>query len=197
MPERQVVFYECQDVDGAADFDRISALTDINNLDDDDWRVQDFDTHLAVIVDRVGTATRTSRLRLLRIREDAPYKLSAARQLTLVEVEDDESISEFTYVVIWPDKFLGGISSRDAPGHKKLTRYFAETSGERTHIVNLFWPDVVARLRELRANELRQVRVKVQTSNLEQIEADRQVRGFGQLFNAGLGTDAATIGGVP
>ena len=91
MAERQVVFYECQDVDKRPPFDRLKAVGGINNLDDEDWRVPDGDFDLGVIVDRTGSSTEPTRLRLLRIRPDAPYMLSATRQLTQVEVADDET----------------------------------------------------------------------------------------------------------
>jgi hypothetical protein len=194
MPERQVVFYECQNVENHPDFNRVAALQDINDMDDDDWRVSDYDNEMGVIVDQVGDTNTPSELRFLRIRPDAPYKLSAARELSLVEVEDDENISEFTYVVMWPDGFMAALSSRDAPSHKKLGRYFRQTSGEETHIVNLFVEDVVERLRELRRNGLRNVKFKVQTANVVQIEADQQATGFKGFFDAGKQSHAATIG---
>jgi hypothetical protein len=190
---RQVVFYEYQNIDDEDDFDRTAALREINDLDDDDWLVEDANSNLGVIVDKVGTASKPSRLRFLRIRPDAPYKLSAARELSLVEVNDDEAISEFTYVVLWPDGFMAAVSSREAPAHKKLGRYFRETSGEEVRIVNLFVPDVVERLKELVRNGLRNVKVKVQTSNAMQIKADDRVPGFRQFFNAGREAEAATI----
>jgi hypothetical protein len=194
MAERQVVFYECQDIDKRPAFDRLKAVTGINDLPDDDWRVLNDESDLGVIVDAKGSATGPTHLRFLRIRPDAPFKLSAARQLTPVEVAKDESITEFTWAVLWPDNFLGAVSSRDAPGHKKLSPYFYKTSGEEVHIVNLFHPDVVQRLKELQKNGLRKVQVKVRTSHLQQIEADKGTRGFKQFWNAGKGTDAATIG---
>ena len=109
MAERQVVFYECQDIDQRTPFARLKAVGGINNLDDEDWRVPDGDFDLGVIVDRKGSSTEPTRLRLLRIRPDAPYMLSAARQLTQVEVADDENITEFTSVVLWPDNFMAAI----------------------------------------------------------------------------------------
>lgn len=192
--ERNIVFYECQDIEKLPEFDRLAAVEGINDLDDDDWRVPDGDSDLAVIVDKPGTATQATHLRFLRIRPDAPFKLDAARQLEPVEIDADESITEFTWVVIWPDNFMAAVSSRDAPGHKKLGYYFNIASQQATHIVNLFRPDVVERLREIRENGLRNVQVKVRTSQIEQIEQDANVRGFKQLWNAGRGTDAATIG---
>ncbi len=194
MAERQVVFYECQDIEKQPDFDRLTAVGGINDLADTDWRVLDDESDLGVIVDKRGSSTSPTHLRFLRIRPDAPFKLSAARQLKPVEVAEDESITEFTWAVLWPDNFLAAVSSRDAPGHKKLSLYFHETSGEETHIVNLFRPDVVQRLKVLQKNGLRNVQVKVQTSHLQQIEADRGTRGFKQFWNAGKGTEAATIG---
>jgi hypothetical protein len=194
MAERQVAFYECQDVQNRAPFDRRMAVAGINGLSDAAWRVVDGDSDLAVIVDAAGTSSQPTHIRLLRIRPDRPFKLSAARQLTPVEVAENESITEFTWAVLWPDNFLAAVSSRDAPGHKKLGVYFRETSRQATHIVNLFQPDVVQKLKELRTHGLRQLQVKVQTSHLQQIEADGAIKGWAALFKAGKGTDAGTIG---
>jgi hypothetical protein len=192
--ERQVVFYECQDYADEPPFDRIAAVGGINDLDDDDWRVEDEDAEIGVIVDQVGSAAKPSYVRLLRIRADAPYILSKARKLSPIQVQQDESITEFTYAVIWPDHFMGAIASRDAPAHKRLALYFSEASDQETYIVNLFEPDVVQRLREMRRNGLRSVKLKVQTSYLRQIELASEVKNFSNLWNAGRGTDAATIG---
>lgn len=194
MAERQVVFYECLDFPEAEPFDSVAAVAEINALADGDWRVVDGDSHMAVIVDNDGSDGKPIRLRLLRIRPDAPFRLTAARKLTPVEVEADESITEFTWLVIWPDRFMGAVSSRDAPGHKKLGEYFFATGDQAVHIVNLFRPDMVQRLKELRDNGLRQVQVKVQTSKFQQKEFDEKRTGFGQFFKAGGGTDAASIG---
>lgn len=196
MPERQVVFYECQNIEDCPAFNRLAAVRDINGLDDEDWRVADYDgvSELGVIVDQVGKADKPSRLRFLRIREDAPYVLSAARKLSPVEVKKDERISEFTHMVIWPDGFLGAISSRDAPAHKHLSLYLEQTAEQHAHIVNLFDPDTVKRLRELAKSGLRSVKVKLRSSELAQIEDDNAVTGFGNLFKAGRGTDAVTLG---
>jgi hypothetical protein len=194
VAERQVIFYECQDYQEMAAFDPAAAVADINDLDDSEWRVTDGDSHMAVIIDSKGSAMKPIQLRLLRIRPDAPFRLTAARELTPVNVEQDEAITEFTWLAIWPDRFMGAISSRDAPGHKKLGDYFFETGDQGTHIVNLFRPDMVKRLKELRDNGLRQVQVKVRTSQLQQKEFDASRTGFSQFFQAGGGTDAATIG---
>jgi hypothetical protein len=194
MAERQVVFYECQDIEKRPPFDRLQAVEGVNDLDDEDWQVPDGDYDLGVIVDRQGSASGTTRLRLLRIRPDAPYMLSAARKLTRVQVAANEHIAEFTSAVLWPDNFMAAISSRDAPSHKRLSLYFDVVSDQNTHIVNLFRPDVVQRLKVLREHGLRYVQAKVQTSHLAQIEADKRTKGWKQFWNAGRGTDAATIG---
>jgi hypothetical protein len=196
MPERQVVFYECQDVEDCVAFNRVAAVSGINALEDADWRVEDYDgeSEFGVIVDQVGNADKPSRLRFLRIRQDTPFVLSAARKLTPVQVKEDERISEFTHVVIWPDGFMGAISSREAPSHKRLSLYFEVAADQYTHIVNLFDPDTIKRLRELEKYGLRNVKVKLRKSELQQIQDDEEVRGFGNLFKAGGGTDAVTIG---
>ena len=197
MPERKVVFYECQDIEGSPAFSRVGAAGAINDLGDSEWKVDDYDgaSQFGVIVDQVGTKDKPTQLRFLRIREDAPFVLSAARELTPVEVEEDERISEFTYMVIWPDQFMGAISFRDAPSHKRLALYFDVATDEYVHIVNLFEPDALKRLRELvKNNELRNIKVKLQTSELDHLASAKKVRGFGNILNAGKGTEAVTIG---
>src|SRR5258708_5946806 len=67
MAERRVVFYECQDIENQPPFDRLKAVGGINDLDDEDWRVPDGDFDLGVIVDRQGSSTEATRLRLIRI----------------------------------------------------------------------------------------------------------------------------------
>jgi hypothetical protein len=192
MAERQIVFYACQDFQRLPAFDRLAAVRGINDLSDADWRVQDYETEMGVIVDRVGDARTSTRLRFIRIREDSPHVLTAARQLSLLAPPEGE-FSEFTWAVIWPDNYMAAVSSRDAPGHRRLAVYFKETSGQRTDIVNLYQPDVVQRLNEIK-RRLRSVDIRVQTSRLEQMEADERTRGFAQLLRAGTGTtDAAQI----
>ncbi len=194
MAERQVVFYECRDFPEADAFDLDAALADINDLEDADWRQVDGDSQLAVLVDKTVSGKKPAHVRILRIRPDAPFRLTAARSLSPVEIEEDEDITEFTWAAIWPDHFMGAVSMRDAPAHKKLGDYFFSTSDQATHIVNLFRPDMVERLRELKDNGLRQVQVKVRTSQFQQKELDEKRTGLRQFFNAGTGTDAATIG---
>ena len=149
---------------------------------------------LAVIVDDVGSATKPSLMRLLRIRPDRPFKLSEGRKLTRVEIATTEAITEFTWLVLWKDNYLAGVSSRDAPSHKKLATYFEATSGEVTHIVNLFQPDVLAKLQELREHGLRKVQFTISRGEAAQLEADEQARGFKNLLKAARATEAVSIG---
>jgi hypothetical protein len=196
MAERQVVFYECQNVEKQPPFDRLRAVSGINGLQDPEWRVPDLglESDLAVIIDRVGTQSAATHARFLRIRPDAPFKLSAARELRPVEVEANEAITEFTWLVIWPDHFLAGVNARDAPGHKKLATYFSQTSREQAYIVNLLRPDVIKRLKEMRRHgKLRKLQVSVRMSELEMINQQRALPGFGPLLAAGRGAEALTL----
>ena len=194
MAERQVVFYKCQDIPKAPGFDRVKAAKPLAALPDAKWRVTDADgMEMAVLVERAGGPSSTTRLAFLRIRQDQLHLL-ASRQLTLWQPPAGNEFSEVTYATIWSDGFMGAITNRDAPSHKKLSYYFEKTSGQQTSIVSLFNPDVIARLKELRKHGLRTVSVKVQASKIAQVEQDRQTTGFSQLWNAGRGTDAATIG---
>jgi hypothetical protein len=194
MAERQVVFYACQDVAKKSAFDRLVAASGINALEDEDWRIPDGLSQLAVIVDQAGSETKPTHLRLLRIRADRPVKLSAARKLSPVEVAANEDIAEFTWAVLWKDNYLAAVSSRDAPSHKRLATYFRATSEQETHIVNLFQPDIVEKLHELRQHGLRKVLVKIHRSEARQIELDQRVKGFKNILKAGRATGAATIG---
>lgn len=192
MAKRKVVFYECQSIEGRPDFDCQTAVADINGLDDDEWRVPDGGSHFAVLVDRKRSAPY--KLRLLRIRPDAPFLLNAARELSPAEIARNHSFTEFTWAVIWDDGIMAAVSSRDAPSHTRLGYYFERTSGQITHLVNLFRPDLAERLREMRSRGLRSVQLKIRTSEVERTRADERVRGFGQILRAGRETDAASIG---
>jgi hypothetical protein len=196
MAERKVVFYACEDIEKQPPFDCDAAVEGINALEDAQWRVSDIGlaSDLAVIVDQPSTATKPAHLRFLRIREETPFKLSAARELTPVEIAANEAITEFTWVVIWPDHYLAGINAPDAPGHKKLARYFSATSGEQTHIVNLLQPDVIKRLKELRRRgHLRKLQVSIRMSELEKIAAQTELPGFKSIIAAGRDADAVTL----
>jgi hypothetical protein len=194
LAERQIIFYACEDYPELPSFDLQAAVSGINKLSDDEWRIVDGESHIAVIVDSPGSQTTPAKLRLLRIRADAPFRLTAARKLTPVKVAQNESITEFTWVLIWPDRYMGAISSRDAPGHKKLANYFLGTSDQGTKIVNLFRPDIAQRLKILRSNGLRKVQVKIRTSTLQQKDFDAKKTGLSAFFNAGKPTEAASIG---
>jgi hypothetical protein len=192
LAQRKIVFYECQSIEGKPDFDCKAALAEVNDLDNDDWRVPDGDSDFAVLVNRKNRSP--FRLRLLRIRSDAPYLLNSARELGPAEVETDHSFTEFTWAVIGAVGFMGAVMSRDAPSHKRLSYYLQQTSEQYTHIVNLFQPNLAERLRQLRTRGLRQIDFKIRTSELEKINADERVRGVGQIFRAGRDTGAASIG---
>lgn len=194
MAERQVVFYACRDVASKPPFDALAAVRPIETLADADWRVADGLSDIAVLVDKLGSATLPTRLRLLRIRSDVPFLLSSARKLTPVQVAKNQAITEFTWAMLWPDNFLAAVSSRDAPAHKRLGTYFHETSGQETRIVNLFQPDIIAKLKELQENGLRRVQVKLHNSEAVQLEQDNAAKGFHNILKANRESDAATIG---
>jgi len=196
MAERQVLFYACEDIEKRPPFSGTAAVTGLAGLEDSQWRMPDkgLASDLAVLVDQEGTETKPSHLRFLRIREDAPFKLSAARQLAPVEVAENEAIAEFTWVVLWPDHYLAAVNARDAPTHKKIGAYFNYTSGEQTHIVSLLSPDVLKRLKEMRKNgKLRSLQVSVRMSELEKIAAAKTLPGFGSLIAAGKEADALVL----
>jgi hypothetical protein len=194
MTERQVVFYACENIQGKPTFDRLKAVSAITGLGDEEWRVPDGQSHLAVIVDDAGSEAKPCLMRLLRIRPDRPFKLSTARELSPVEVAENEAIAEFTWLILWKDNYLAGVSSRDAPSHKRLATYFAETSEQETRIVNLFQPDVLEKLKELREHGLRKVQFKLSRGEAAEIQRDERARGFGNLLKASRGTEAETIG---
>ena len=197
MAERQVVFFACEDIEKQVPFDCNAALEGLNKLKDADWRVADpgLSSDLAVIVDQEPKApSKPAHLRFLRIRDDAPFKLSAARKLTPVEVAANEAITEFTWAVLWPDKYLGGINMPQAPALKKLDRYFGATNSQQTHIVNLLRPDVIERLKEMRKyGKLRKLQVSVRMSELEKAAAHSALPGFGSLIAAGKTAEALNV----
>jgi hypothetical protein len=197
VAERQVVFFACEDIEKQPPFDCNAALEGLNELKDADWRVADpgLSSDLAVIVDQTSQpSSKPAHLRFLRIRDDTPFKLSAARKLTPVEVAANEAITEFTWAVLWPDKYLGGINMPQAPALKKLDSYFGATNSQRTHIVNLLRPDVIKRLKEMRKyGKLRKLQVSIRMSELEKAAANSSLHGFGSIIAAGKAADALNV----
>lgn len=195
MGERRAVFYECQNVEGNVAFDRLKAVTEINGLDDSEWRVSYDDTDdLAVIVDQVGGPKSPTRLRFLRIRGDAPFVLSAARNLSPVQVEQDERITEFTHMVIFQDGFLAALTQRDAPSHKRLGNYLAEVSDQHTSIVNLYRTDVISRLKKLRKGGIKKASIKIRQSEAAKISEQKGRKGLNAIFKAGRESGSVTLG---
>ncbi len=197
MADRQVVFYACEDIENKPSFDCGAAVAGINGLEDAQWRVLDagLASDLAVIVDKQPEAPSTpGRLRFLRIRDDKPFKLSLARVLTPIEVAENEAITEFTWALLWPDKYLAGVNMPQAPQLKKLGYYFGVTSGQQTHVVNLFEPDVLKRLKEMRTHgTLRKLQVSGQMSELEKIAEKKALPGFGPFLTAGRAADSLIL----
>lgn len=194
VEKRRVVFYGVEDVDGRPEFDPVAALSPLGDLSDEDWTVHEHNTTMAVIVDHVGTKTSPSHLRFLRLRDDRPYQMGRDRQPRLIDLEEDSRVTEFTFVVIWPDGFAAALSSRDAPSIKYLSTYFARTSGQQCVIADLFSTDVVQRLRRLlkTGGGLTKASVKVQTAVAQQIENDEQLRGFSSFWKSTRGFEAVT-----
>lgn len=192
MIERNVVFYAISDLDEDAPFDRIAALGPINGLREANWVVDVGDMKFGVIVDEIGTATTPSRLRFLRLRDDRPYVVGPDRRPALVQVTAEQKITEFTYVVVWPDKVVAAIAGRDAPSPRHLARYLRETSNQMIQVDNLYRSDVVEAIRSMK-DRLRKVDLRIHTSEAVQLENDAQLSGFKGFFAAGRETEALVI----
>lgn len=191
-----MVFYKCLDVPKKPKFNRVSAAGSINGLGDKDWRQPHAASgdELAVLVDKPGTNNSPSEMRFLRIRADVPFVLSQARKLTPVQVGKNDSISEYTHVVLYSDGFMGAVTSRDAPQHKWLADYLLSAVTERTTIVNIYRPDVVQRLKQLKKHGLTNVTFKVQTSTAVQKSFINKLSGFKPFLKDAKKTDAVSIG---
>jgi hypothetical protein len=193
MPERNVYFYATEDADQQTPFDRVGAASPINALSDADWMVNEHDIVMAVLVDQVGDGTNPTWLRFLRLRDDRPYQMGRDRQPRFVDLAEDARVTEFTFMVLWPDGYMAALSSRDAPHTKYLATYFDRTSGQKCRIVDLYASDVVQRLEELKKGGLTRAEVKVRTAKVQQIEDDEQIRGFKPFWVAGRGQEAVTV----
>jgi hypothetical protein len=193
MPDRNIVFYAAEDADPRRPFDCETAVAQINQLDESLWIVDDHDLRMAVIVDKNGDPGQPVCLRFLRIRDDRPFVIGPDRDPRLIDIEQDDRVTDFTYAMIWPDGYMAAISSRDAPNIKFLATYFRATSQQRCRVVNLYASDTVQRLKQLRKRGLTKALVKIHTATAEQIELDEKLRGFRAFFAAGRATEAVTI----
>ncbi|MDO8211011.1 hypothetical protein [Conexibacter sp. CPCC 206217] len=192
MLARRIVFYAVEDLDPETPFDIEAALDPINDLEERVWVVSDHGLLMAVIVDEIGEGDEPSCFRFLRIRDDRPYIIGPDREPELVEIEQDYRVTDFTYAMLWPDGFLGAISSRDAPVIKYLSTYFSKTTRQRCRIENIYASDVVQRFKKLK-KRLTKATVKIGTAEAEQMEADEELKGFKAFFVAGRESEAVTV----
>jgi hypothetical protein len=193
VADRNIVFYAVENVDGKSAFDRLAATRGVNDLDEAVWVVEAHDIKMGLIVDQVGDDVKPTRCRFLRIRDDRPYVISPDRQLSLIEIEENHRVTEFTHVILWRDGYLGARASRDAPPIKYLSTYFAAVAQEHCEIVNLYASDVIQRLKEMKGRGLKKVQIKVRTATAMQLEQDEKLKWFKPFFVAGRETEAVTV----
>lgn len=191
---RRVVFYGWEDVEGTPAFERVRGARAIENLPDAAWALEEADGFVTgAIVDRPGTANAPTCLRFFRLRsgDDLPHVLNARHQASPLQLAQNEAVTDWTHVVIWPDHFAAHDSRRDAPTLSRLRTYLHERGNEHVRFFPLYDRSLIDQLDEL--DDIKALDIKFQVSEAEQLdEADRQGM-IGGLLAVGHDADAVTV----
>ncbi|MGH7488123.1 MAG: hypothetical protein ACREMY_21380 [bacterium] len=193
--QRRIVFYRWENVPGdAPPFDRVGAATAISQLPDADWASEEADGFItAVLVDRPGDDNGATWLRCFRLRQgdDLPHVISARRQASPLQLQGDESVGDWTHVVIWPDGYAAHDSRRDAPALSRLRAYLGDQVNQWVRFVPLYDRSLIDQLDAL--DEVKAVQIKFELSKADQRAQAAQVGLFAGLLQVGQSTGAVTI----
>lgn len=158
--KRRIVFQAWDDAKNFPPFDRVAAAESVHEIPEDGRSLTQLDFTTGVLVDHVGDEKEPTCLRCFRLRggDQTPHKLGAKRVPSQVPLEDDEAITDWMHVVIWPDKFVAYDSRRDAPSLTRLSNYFGEMAEQQVR----FFPCTTGRSS---TNSTGSMRSKLSTSN--------------------------------
>jgi hypothetical protein len=190
--QRRVVFYGWEDIEGMPAFEHIRSADAVTNLPPTAWAYAEDDFVTGCLVDRQGSDEEPTCVRFFRLRsgDELPHILRD-RLPTPLELEQDEAITDWTHVVIWPDSFAAHDSRRDAPGLNRLATYFRERANQRVRFFPLYDRSLIDLLEGL--DEIKAVELKIQLSRAEQLEQAGQGGLFAGLIDVGREADAAVI----
>jgi hypothetical protein len=191
--QRRVVFYGWENIDGMPVFERVRAAQAVNALRGRAWAFVEADFTTAVLVDRPGTATDPTYIRCFRLRsgDEVPHILSSARVPTPLQLQRDESVTDWTHVVIWPDNYAAHDSRRDAPALSRLSGYLDDRANQRVRFFPLYDRSLIDQLEEL--DEIKAVEIKMRLSQAGQLEEAQRGGLFGGLIDLGRRTEALSI----
>jgi hypothetical protein len=191
---RRVVVYGWENVDDSPDFDRLDAATRLHNLEDVDWALDEPDGYVTgVVIDEPGTSTSPTCLRCFRLRsgDDLPHVLNARHEASPLQLEQNEAVTDWTHIVVWPDNFAAHDSRRDAPAMNRLQTYIREQADQRVRFFPLFDRSLIDQLEQL--EEIKALDIKFQLPRAEQVAAANQRGMLGGLISVGQQADAVTI----
>jgi hypothetical protein len=190
---RRIVFYGWEDIEGMPSFERLPAVAAIRGLRGRAWSFVEDDFTTAAIVDRPGTSSAPTCLRFFRLRsgDELPHVVNARREATPLQLQRDESVTDWTHVVLWPDNYAAHDSRRDAPSMSRLRTYFSERANQSVRFYPLYDRSLIDQLEQL--DDIKAVEIKMQLSRAEELERAQRGGLFGGLIDVGEQADAAVI----
>lgn len=192
--DRNVVFYSCKSIAGKPAFNQLKAVKEIKKLTNPaDWIVSYDGIDMAVLIDDVGSASKPTHLRFIRIRDESGYTLSPTRTIAQQAVAAGHMPAEFTHLVMWPDGYIGARSSREAPIVRLLSTYFEKTSGQICSVQTLYAANTIQRLKAMNSGGYRKVVATLRNSVATQTALNNNAKWFSGIFNAAKDPDAATV----
>lgn len=191
--KRRIVFQAWDDAKNFPPFDRVAAAETVHEFPEDGWSLAQLDFTTGVLVDHVGDEKAPTCLRCFRLRagDQRPHKLGAKRVPSQVPLEDDEAITDWMHVVIWPDKFVAYDSRRDAPSLTRLSNYFGEMADQQVRFFPLYDRSLIDELEGL--DEIKAIDIKFALARAEQVSALSQKGMLGGLYKIGKDLNAATV----
>ncbi len=190
---RRIVFYGWEDIEGLPQFEREASARAVGRLQGADWAVVDDDFVTAVLVDHVGSANEPTCLRCFRLRsgDDVPHVMRRGRVPAPLALEQDEAVTDWTHVVIWPDNRAAHDSRRDAPSLSRLARYLRETTACHVRFFPLYDRTLVDQLQAL--DDIKAVEIQMQVPRAEQLAEAARGGLFGGLITVGQEAEALVV----
>ena len=149
---RRIVFQGWEGVTNMPPFDLAAASIAVKKLPTTSWAYIEPDFTTAVLIDDLGDQNSPTCLRLFRLRagDDVPHKLDATRVLTPLQLAQNEAITDWSHVIIWPDGYAAYDSRRDAPSLSRRSMYLREMVLAHIRFFGYFDRSLIDRARDSR-----------------------------------------------
>jgi hypothetical protein len=193
MVARQLVFYRWCSVEGRPPFHYYEALQELDKkieVDPDFAVVENNDVTTALEVIAPGSESEPGKAQLLALRnvDNRPSQWTPGGRPGPLPLLDGQYPADVTHVMIWPDGIAAQDLHANAPRLGRLSFYLRQQVSAYVSFDQLYQPDMLARLEQLRG----QVRlVEITMTRPEYLGDDRGA--FGTLVPAVFGPRAPSV----